>query len=329
MTRAVEYLIAAPAAAQAVPGAAYPVPTRLNLALVACVIAAAVGLLTWASRVESWWALLGIGVLYSYLLLTNYALLHEATHDNLQPTSRNNYLLGVVTGTLFPIPFTLIHSTHQNHHARNRTDSEMFDLYYPHDNRLRKWVQWYGILFGFFWPIVPVAALLFSLSPRPLRRMIVRTVQVTDGYVMGEIEERHVWAIRLETLLIVAFFAAGFVLLGWTWPAVLVCYACFSFNWSTRQYIGHAFAKRHVIEGAWNLRHLKWMSWLLLHGEYDLNHHRRPDVPWCYLPRLSRPDEPRLSYIRQYWRQWGGPRLNVEKAPEPMSETLSFRERAG
>jgi hypothetical protein len=49
----------------------------------------------------------------------------------------------------------------------------------------------------------------------------------------------------------------------------LVLYACFSFNWSTRQYVGHAFSKRDIIHGAWNLRHKKLMGWVLLHGEYD------------------------------------------------------------
>jgi hypothetical protein len=57
-----------------------------------------------------------------------------------------------------------------------------------------------------------------------------------------------------------------------------------------------------------------------LHGEYDLNHHRRPDVPWCYLPALSPPTENRLSYRRQYWRLWLGPRPNQESPPEALAE---------
>jgi fatty acid desaturase len=318
MTRALDSTLVQTPAGNTASAAAYPIPARLNLVLVALVFSAAVGLLTWASRVESWGALLAIGVAYSYLLLTNYALLHEATHDNLHPSPRGNDILGVIAGTLFPIPFSLIHSTHQNHHARNRTDSEMFDLYYASDNRLRKFVQWYGILLGLFWPIVPVGALLFAFGPRALRRTVTRGTRATGGYVLAEPDDRHVRAIRVETILIIAFFAAGIGLLGWTWQALLVCYACFSSNWSTRQYIGHAFAKRHVIDGAWNLRHFPWMSWLLLHGEYDLNHHRRPDVPWLHLPKLSKPDDPRIGYLRQYWRQWRGPRPNVEAAPEPL-----------
>jgi fatty acid desaturase len=62
------------------------------------------------------------------------------------------------------------------------------------------------------------------------------------------------------------------------------------------------------------------MTWILLHGEYDLNHHRRPDVSWYHLPDLSQAGEGRPGYIRQYWRLWRGPRLNTEPAPEVLQE---------
>jgi hypothetical protein len=84
--------------------------------------------------------------------------------------------------------------------------------------------------------------------------------------------------------------------------------------------VGHAFSKRDVIEGAYNLRHNRLMSWILLNGEWDLNHHRRPEISWFYLPAVSQDNDPRPSYIRQYWRQWRGPRPNTEPAPESLQE---------
>ena len=109
--------------------AAMPIPDRLNLALVGIVLTLAVALLWLGSRVEAGWAVLAVGVAFSYVLLTNYALLHEATHNNLHSRKRVNYSLGVLTGLLFPVPFRMVHTTHQGHHLRNRTDFEMFDLY--------------------------------------------------------------------------------------------------------------------------------------------------------------------------------------------------------
>ncbi|HUS34529.1 MAG TPA: fatty acid desaturase, partial [Verrucomicrobiae bacterium] len=119
-----------------------PVPDRLNFFLSLAVFVTAIALLWFASFVQNWLLVLGVGVIYSYLLLTNYALLHEATHGNLQSDHRRNYWLGLLTGSLFPIPFSMIRITHQGHHLYNRTDSEMFDLYYPHDNLIIKYLRW-------------------------------------------------------------------------------------------------------------------------------------------------------------------------------------------
>src|SRR5262249_39184965 len=146
-----------------------PIPNRLNLCLVALVFAGGLGLLWLGSRADAWSLVLLTGVAFSYLMLTNYALLHEAAHGNLNASPRVNYLLGVVTGLLFPIPYRLMRTTHQNHHNHNRTDHEMFDLYYPSDWKVLKLVQWYGLLCGLFWPFVPLGALLFALFPGILR----------------------------------------------------------------------------------------------------------------------------------------------------------------
>jgi fatty acid desaturase len=293
-----------------------PIPDRLNLCLVALVFSGGVALLWLGSQVTAWYAVLLIGVAFSYLMLTNYALLHEASHSNLNSSTQVNYLLGVVTGSLFPIPFRLMRTTHQNHHLHNRTDHEMFDLYYPSDNRVLKRLQWYSILCGLFWPLVPVGAVVFAVCPGLLRWQMFKKADPARGVgIVANLEQNAIRAIRIELLLIILFFGALFWLLDLKWQNTLTLYAFFSFNWSTRQYVGHAFSLRDIVDGAWNLSHLPWMSWLLLHGEWDLNHHRRPDVPWYYLPRLSPPSEPRMSYWRQYWRQWLGPRPCQEGEP--------------
>jgi fatty acid desaturase len=298
------------------PPADMPIPNRLNVCLVALVFAVGLASLWLGSVVTAWYAVLLAGIAFSYLMLTNYALLHEAAHRNLHSSPRVNYLLGVIAGLLFPIPFRLMRTTHQNHHHHNRTDHEMFDLYYATDNRVLKWLQWYGLLCGLFWPLVPLGAVLFALCPWLLRWQLVKKTDPARGVAfVDNLERTAVRAIRLELLLIVLFFIALFWALDLRWQNTLVLYACFSFNWSTRQYVGHAFSRRDIVDGAWNLRHSPWMTWLLLHGEWDLNHHRRPDVPWYYLPRLAQQSEPRLSYWKQYWRQWLGPRLCHE--PEP------------
>jgi fatty acid desaturase len=294
-----------------------PIPNGLNLALSAVVVGLAIALMWLGSRVDSWLGLLAIGIVFSYVLLSNYALLHEAVHHNLNSRRTVNYLLGVLTGAFFPVPFTLIETTHQGHHLRNRTDFEMFDLYYPGDQRLLKVAQWYSILCGLFWPLVPLGAVAAAAWPGLFRLGPFRRAR-SSNYLLGDLHGADLWRIRAEVVAMIGLFSALFVVLHLKWSAILLLYACFAFNWSTRQYVGHAFSRRHVVEGAWNLRHNKLMSWILLHGEWDLNHHRRPDVSWLYLPRMGRADDVRPGYVRQYWRQWRGPRLAEEPAPESM-----------
>ena len=177
------------------PATSLPIPDRVNVALVATVSCCAIALLWLGSWVERWWVIAGVGVIYSYLLLTNYALLHEATHHNLHSNPRWNYVLGVLTGWLFPVPFSMIHVTHQGHHLRNRTDHEMFDLYYPSDNRVLKYGQWYSVLCGLFWPLVPIGALLAAvwlglLASRPFQRAR------SSNYVLGDIRGGDLRAVR-------------------------------------------------------------------------------------------------------------------------------------
>jgi fatty acid desaturase len=252
---------------------------------------------------------------FSYLLLTNYALLHEATHDNLHEHPRWNYWLGMVGGILFLAPFSMIRVTHRGHHLRNRTDHEMFDLYYPGDSWFLKCCQWYGTLSGFFWPLIPLSAAFFAACPLTIG------LQLFSGPPFGNASVKDINAgdlrrIRCELLLTATLFVALHWLLQLRWQSTLILYACFSFNWSTRQYVGHAFTKRDITEGAWNLRHNWLMSKILLHGEWDLNHHRHPEAPWYYLPQLDPGDTNRPSYVRQYFRQWGGPRLTTDPPPE-------------
>ncbi len=295
----------------------WPVPTRLNLVLVALVTAAALLLFALAGRVQSGWPLALVALAFSFVGLTAYALLHEATHDNLHPDPRWNAWLGRLVGALFPVPFSLVRVTHQGHHLRNRTRFESFDVLEPGDPPLLTWLQWYGILLGFFWPLVPLGALLLALAPGLLRTRAFTRLR-TASYLLSDVRAPQVRLIRLELLGIGAFFVAVLALLQWRWERLLLLYAAFAFNWSTRQYVGHAFAPREVLEGAFNLRAGRLTSALLLRGEHDLNHHRRPDVPWLHLPRLTRPGDPRPAYWRHYLRQWLGPRHHPDPPPESL-----------
>lgn len=296
---------------------------RLNIELIAIVFAIALTLLWLGSRVDLWLAL-PIGIVFSFVLLTNYALIHEAAHDNLNSNPAWNRWLGVLVCFLFPVPFSMIKVTHTVHHCCNRTDHEMFDLYYPGDHLLIKWGQWYGLLAGLFWPWIPIGALVLATFPNLLRMGPYRRARTT-AVLFDDFAERGVGRVRVEVMLILAFWIVLFALLDLSWRHVLVMYACFAFNWSTRQYITHAFTERHVINGALNLRVSPAMSWILLKGNWDLVHHQKPWLPWTELERNGNGAYSSVGVWRQYLRMWRGPvpattpspqRLKAEPRPD-------------
>ena len=119
-------------------------------------------------------------------------------------------------------------------------------------------------------------------------------------------------------------WAAIFYFLQLNWLIVLIMFGMAGINWSTRQYIGHAYSPREIIDGAWNLRHNPIMSRILLHGEWDLTHHKYPDVPWSYLPTMPIDGRDRPGYVGLYFRMWAGPRL-VDEAEPDMWDTDEMR----
>lgn len=305
----------------------YPIPARLNLLLTGLIVSAAIGLLWLASVVvsDSGWLRgsiisMGIGIAYSFLMLSNYALMHEATHGQLHPQVRINDTAGMLLGWLFPIPFTLLKITHTVHHRCNRTDHEMFDCYYPGDNRLVKTVQWYGLMFGIWWYLIPLGALLLAVAPSWLHSPPFKQARSTE-VLFDDFGPAEILRLRVETALGIACWLLLIWALQLRWEVLLIAYACFAFNWSTRQYVTHAFTPRDVRDGAFNLRVGPIMGGLLLNGQWDRVHHQHPHIPWVHLPPLGRREGYDTDYWRQYLRLWRGPRPCRESGPQPLSLT--------
>jgi fatty acid desaturase len=137
---------------------------RQNMILSLGITAALLFLLWTASHSEGSVFLLS-AVALAFLGLSNYALIHEASHYNLNTDRLKNDRLGTLVSCLFPVSFTFMETAHQVHHRNNRTDGEMFDYYYPDDNLLIKYAQWYSILIGIYPPIIPLGSLLMAFAP--------------------------------------------------------------------------------------------------------------------------------------------------------------------
>jgi fatty acid desaturase len=182
--------------------------------------------------------------------------------------------------------------------------------------------QWYSLLSGLFWPVIPVGTVLLATFPSVLRTKPFRRARTT-AVLFDDFEKNGIARIRVEVAAMLAFWVLLFWALDLRWQNVLLMYACFAFNWSTRQYVTHAFTQRDVVNGALNLKVSRPMSWLLLHGNWDLVHHQKPWLPWTELREHGRASAPPVSYWRQYLRMWAGPRPTSQPSPARLQATPS------
>lgn len=294
------------------------IPYRLNTFLTLSVFSALVGLLFLGARVESGWALgLCVGA-YALLFQTQFALMHEASHLKLHPDPVWNRWLGVLCGLLFPMSASMLSITHWSHHLKNRSDQEMFDLYYPHHSRVGRTIAWYLMLVGFWYWVIPPFLLLLLVAPGVFRRM-------SEKLHIAEAIFRHpeisVGRIRVELLLCTLALTGVGVLSGLSLGRLGLFYVVAGALWSGVNYLEHSYAPRDVIKGAFNLEAPWPYGWLNLHRELDYNHHAYPDVSWIHLPALSPQGEQRRSYVLHYLRQWTtGPMPAQEPGPEPLKD---------
>lgn len=305
------------------PGGIIHIREGLNIFLLFTLQVLAWGSLWAASYVEIYW-MIPLGIMFSFFQLTNYALMHEAGHHVFSRTGKLNYALGVLSASMFPKSFTLYEVAHHMHHRGNRTDHEVFDYYYPNDNMLIKNIQWYGILTGIYYPLIPLGSVLIAVAPWLFHTKMVKRAK-TSQILFSDIRGKNVTKIRLEVLFIAVYWFVMWNLLSLSVVGVLMCYACFAFNWATRQYVTHAWTKRDVIEGASNLRVSKISGAILLNGQWDHVHHKFPFLPWSELTNPKYHEQTPVSYLGRWLSLWKGMRPNTEKAPIVIS-SAEYRE---
>jgi len=294
-------------------------PYRINIALTFLIIGVGIFLQWLASHVSNWPTTIAIAIAFSFLFLPLYSLLHEAEHRIFHPHPIINDIFGFLLAAFFPGSFTFLRACHLGHHQRNRTDAEMFDLYYPTDNLLGKRIYFYALYTGMFWLSVPVSMIILLLFPGLLRTSLLRDAPSVSAMVSG-IPSRYLLRIRLECLAVILihltlFFAFNLKL----WPYLLL-YSFYGLNWSSQQYLPHAGSPRHVLNGAHNLlAHPLYSAWML-NFNWHLAHHQHPNVPWIYLPQFDDPIRDRPGYLSAFIRFWRGPQPVAEITTENQTD---------
>jgi len=307
------------------------IPAALNIAILAAAILVAAGALWWASHAGSLWVALGAAIVFAFASNTIFSLLHEAVHGIFHPNATFNRWVGRLTACFFPTSFTVQRAFHLTHHRYNRTPNEQFDLIRPGDNRLLKMAQWYCILTGLYGLSPSVFCVIYAVSPALFRmRWWARQDsgighQTSAAIYFAAIQDAPLWTIRLEVLAAIALQLSLFYGLQLSWPAWLLCHACFAISWSALQYADHAFSPLDPKEGAWNLRVTPPVRWLFLNYHYHLAHHQFPQLPWIHLPARVVASRAQPSFWRIYLRMWRGPQPigSVGAAYAPIANSAS------
>ena len=288
------------------------IPARLNILLTIVIVSLCTLILWAAGQVTTWWSIVLLAIAYSVVMNAGYALGHEAEHDILHPNKVINDIAGSAIAIFFPASFQLRRQGHIGHHLRNRSDDEAFDLYVPGESRFWKFLQFYGILTGFFWLIIVISNFVAVINPAWLSVRKIRFDRASVA-LQDSLNPRYFFLIRVEAAMVLLFHAS--MILFFHIPVLryfLVLFG-FGFVWSTLQYIHHYGTVRDVQKGAANLKTWRVFDWIWLNHHWHLNHHLSPMTPWIHLPKVnSETPAPRLNFWKAYIQMWRGPMIAEE-----------------
>ncbi len=297
----------------------FAIPNSINIIAVISFSALYFYLLNLASQQVHWYWIILIAIAFGILMIPVYSLIHEAEHNILHSKSLLNNLLGRWLSCLFIAPFSFIKHCHLRHHKKNRTDIEMWDLYYEHQNKWRRYGNLYFVMIGFGYLGIVLSVLLFSTFHKLVYSRVFTAHTETGGFLQGSDTNKKINTFRLESIVVIIFHVCCFWIFKFTWWPWLCCYLVNGFVWSSQNYVSHAFSPRDIINGAHNLKVPAWLNFIYLNFNLHLAHHQNPKIPWIHLSHYVKNGTYKISFLKNYLRLWKGPVVTDEPDPSKSS----------
>jgi len=294
----------------------YFIPARLNIFIIAVCTIAFFSLFIAGTYFHQLWIRLLLGLAFGIIMIPVYSLMHEAAHSTLHQSAKLNSFLGRWLCNMFMISFTFYRHCHLKHHKKNRTDDEMWDMYYEHQNKLLRYGNLYLMMIGFGYLAIWLSIILFAISPRLVISAVFKKHTEINGFLNGFTAMNKLRLAQLESIMVIIFQLLLLWLINWDWPLWIIFYLLHGFVWSSQNYVNHAFSPRSIINGAHNLKIPVWLNFVYLNFNIHLAHHQNPNIPWLHLPSfIMKSSKERISFFRNYIRLWKGPQLTKTKAP--------------
>jgi fatty acid desaturase len=293
----------------------YAIPTRLNIFIIAACTIAFFSLFIAGTHFQQLWMRLLLGILFGIVMIPVYSLMHEAAHNTLNSSAKLNAVFGHWLCFMFMISFTFYRHCHLKHHKKNRTDDEMWDLYYEHQNKFLRYGNLYLMMIGFGYLASWFSVPLFSIWPSAVKSSFFKKHTEIKGFINGFTSRNKLLKAQKESIMAIIFQLVLLWLIKWDWALWIGFYLVHGFVWSSQNYVNHAFSPRDIINGAHNLKVPKWLNVVYLNFNIHLAHHQNPNIPWVHLPSFIKSGKERISFYRNYIRLWKGPELTHIESP--------------
>ena len=300
----------------------YPIPAKTNIAIsLLCTVFYA--LLFYAGiHTHTFSYKLLLALAFGIIMIPVYSLMHEAAHNTLHPKSSLNIFWARWLCCLFIVSFHFFRHCHLKHHKKNRTDEEMWDLYYEHQNKWLRYGNLYVMMIGAGYLALWLSVILFAFAPGLVNSKLFKRHTEIRGFLEGSDEVFKLRTCQSESLFVLAVQVGLLWLLGWDFATWILFYLVHGFIWSSQNYVNHAFSPRQIINGAHNLKVPFWLKFIYLNFNIHLAHHQHPKIPWLYLPEFIKSGKDRISFFKNYIRLWKGPILTVEHSPKVVTDKL-------
>ncbi len=269
---------------------------------------------------ESWSLRVAIVLFFCLMMQGVFSMMHDCIHGLGHHHKSTNYIMGWVTGVLFGTPYTLFQINHHGHHVRNRTAPEIAEFVLPGESRVRKTIVYYFAISGGIWLGSFIGLLFFPFVPYSLVKFLNKPGTSMNGYSLAfrNFDQRKWSRLRMECLSASLIYILFIWSRDWRLSTLAIAYSAFAFSWSSLQWVYHLRTPLDPVEGAYNLRSWRPVRWLFLNFNYNLTHHRHPELHWQELHQQTNLKETQPSWYRY---------LLIFLPPEPLPTDLTKLEK--
>ena len=236
---------------------------------------------------STYWGLLLIPLVF--FNVTHWALIHEGVHKHLIDNQKANEYFSRTLSVLMGASFHVLRFGHLMHHKLNREwESELVEAH-----SFKNKIAHYLTLLGGLYVTELLVTFLLAALPRRYFISLATNVSFKDKPDIVAAWDRFIYQrgnikmVRVDGLLMMLIYAAGFYLYGTDWLMLLLFLIGRAIVISFMDNIYHYDTAADNSEAGKDLKLPKYLAMVFLNGNYHETHHLNSHVPWWQLPETQ------------------------------------------